>query len=325
MSASHRLSHMLAMLFSLANLIAITSRAFGDEASRISAQPDFRAVQVPLFLDDDDKPASAPSGPDRYFFNLLDHSSRYGKDFFHDPLFGPEFDRERQIEADYFHGEGDGQRDDSIYGAFQWNVIGQLMVAGQVTWRNEKVNVGMNSSARSTAHGLDSVDLAVYHPVVQFVSADGTIDYTALGRLDIGLPTRTRVSGGDVLLSPTLGQLLRLGDHWSIQAWTGPQITIAPRQHNSLIYGTSIGYVLPHEQLPLPAVDRLIPIIELDGQAPFSTGSQDLFYGAIGFCINFDEVGHATPKFQFGCQFPLDAGARRQEQWAILSEVLVEF
>ena len=298
-----------------------------------------------LFADDDDddrKPQPAVVAPStttspteagtssRYFLGLLDHRSLYGGDFFHDPIIGPELDSERQLELDYTHGENHGSQDDEVDAGFEWNVVGQLSVAGEIGWdwehqaSAEGGDDGQDDSP-GRANGFENVDLAAYHPIFQFVSSDNLIDYTAVIRLDVDIPTRTAVSGNDAQLTPYLGHLLRIGDHVSLEAWTGPQITIAPRQTNQLIYGASLGYELPHQQLPLPLTDKLTPIFELDGQTPFSSNGQDALFGVAGFEIDFHSADDPQPQLEIGYQFPMDEGARNQLRWGIITELILDF
>lgn len=295
-----------------------------------------------LFLDDDDdddrrKPATAPthstpamSGTSRYFFGLLDSRSSYGHDFFHDPFLGPEFDSERQIELDYLHGEKRGLVNDEVDAGFQWNVVGQLMIAGEFGWESQRAAllpggaVGDDDEPGSFS-GLESVDLAIYHPILQFVSADDSVDYTACLRLDFGIPTRTRASTGDLQLTPYLGQLLRIGRHVSIETWTGGAFSIAPHQTDPFVYGVSIGYELFHEQVPLPFTEKLTPIVELDGQTPFSNRGQDAVFGVSGFDFHGRSVGAMDPHLEVGYQFPLDQGARNQLRWGIVAQLFLEF
>jgi hypothetical protein len=319
------------------------ARLYAAAATQPSCAPvagapisDFSAVEQSFLFDDDDenqKPAySAASSQSsgRYFFNLLDNRSSYGKDFFHDPLIGPEFDSERQIELEYVHGENRGLQEDEVDAGFQWNVIGQLNIAVEFGWDSQhqsNFDGGGDDGEveRENATGFENVDLAVYQPVFQFVSKDGQLDYIAVGRFDVGIPTRTPASGADVQLTPYLGQLLRIGDHVSVEVWTGSQFTIAPGQTSQFIYGASFGYALSHDQLPVPLTQRITPILELDGQRPFSNGGQDALFGVVGIDIDFRSLGEMQPQIEIGYQIPIDAGAREQLRWGMVAQIFLEF
>jgi hypothetical protein len=292
------------------------------------------SLNRPLLLDDDDddakpKPAGSPdTNPvaSRYFFGLLDHQSSYGKDFFPDPFLGPEFDAEQQIELDYLHSEKPGLRDDEVDAGVQWNVLGQLTIAADFGWNSQHQDGPQSNDAdQDGGTGWESLDLAVYHPLIQYVTRDNFLDYTAVARLDVGIPTRTPASGSDVQLTPYLGQLLRIGDHISLETWTGSQFTIAPHQTSQFLYGASFGYQLSHSQLPLPDVQATIPSFEFDGQTPFSGNGQDALFAVAGININFNPIDEAQPTLQLGYQFPLDQGARDQLRWGIIAQLLLEF
>ncbi|HUB25978.1 MAG TPA: hypothetical protein VL992_11160 [Tepidisphaeraceae bacterium] len=282
-----------------------------------------------LFLDDDDddqKPATTNPASNRYFFGLLDHRSVYGSDFFPDPLIGPEFDADQQIEVDYAHSEKRGVVDDEVDGGFQWNVVGELTIAAEAGWESDhESNSGDTGDSDDGGSGAENIDLAVYHPIFQFVSDNHAIDYSAVARLDVGIPTRTPVSGDDAQLTPYIGHLLRLGDHICIEAWTGSQFTIAPEQTNQFIYGGLLGYAIDHQQLPLPWIARLTPFFEFDGQTPYSSNGQDALTGIAGMQIYFHAIGEVQPELEIGCELPLDQGARDEADWGIITQISLDF
>ena len=318
---------------SIKTVLALAAIFIAGYCPRVFASPTTR----PAWLDDDDNddrkpaPATAATIPQstRYFFGLLDTRSSYGNDFFHDPLVGPDFDSERQIELDYTHSEASGFQGNEVDGAFQWNVIGKLSVAAEFgyDWENQSNMPGGDGDdpPNQNSQGFENVDLAVYHPFFQYVSQGGGFDYTAVLRLDVGIPTRTPQSGTDVQLTPYLGHLLRVGDHLSLEAWVGPQFTIAPDQTNILLYGASFGYEIFHNQLPVPLTSLLTPIFELDGQTPFSSGGQESLLGACGLDVGLPPVGDATTHVEIGYEFPIDKGARDSLRSGVAAQIFLEF
>ena len=273
---------------------------------------------------DDDNPSRTPGAsapPARYLFGLLDHRSAYGKDFFQDPFLGPEFDRETQIELDYAHGEGRAQQTDEGGAQFQWNVLGQFTLAGEAGYDAERARTG----GEREGSGFENVGLAVYHPVFQAVNEDGAFDYTAVLRLDVGIPTHTPASGTDVLLTPYLGQLLRVGEHVGMEAWTGAQFTLASRQTTPFIYGASLGYRITRSQAALPLTRTVTPLFEIDGQTPFSNHGPDALFGVAGFNWEFAAVREWRPRISVGYQFPLDHAAREQLRWGIVTQIFFDF
>lgn len=284
--------------------------------------------------DSDDQPAipvtqsTSPSSP-RYFLGLLDTRSSYGTDFFPDLFLGPEFDRDNQLEVDYLHGEASGAQNNEIDAEFEWNPIGELTVAGEFGWESEHQFItdgGDGDDAENeTQTGFENVDLAIFHPIFQFVSPNRFFDDTLVARLDVAVPTRTPASGDDVQLTPYLGDLLRLGDHLSVEAWAGGQFPIAPDQTTQLIYGANLAWKFPHDQLHIPFVDVFTPMFELDGQRPMSGPADDALFGVVGFNVAFPGADDIQPRLGIGYQFPMDQGARTQLRWGVILQLFVDF
>ena len=284
--------------------------------------------------DDDDQPevSSTPTAQRpavRTLFGLLDSRSSYGRDFFPDPFLGPEFDRETQLELDYVRGQKGHQQSNEADAGFEWNFLGQFTVSGEFGYdsEHEQPERGISGAQDTTgenARGFEGVDLAVYHPVFEFVGKDGGFDYTAVGRLDVGIPTRTAVSGNDFKLTPYLGQLLRVGGHVSLEAWTGPQFTLASHQTNQLIYGAALGYEIARSQVALPVTKTVTPLLELDAQTPFSGRGRDALFGVAGFNWQFLSVVGLHPRLNVGYQFPLDHGARDELHWGIITQLFFD-
>jgi len=275
---------------------------------------------------DQDDDETRPQG--RYFFNLLDGRSSLGKDFFPDPFVGPQFDVETQLELDYSHAEKRNVQSDQVDGEFQWNVLGELTVSAALGWEHQAVSSDTPGGAVDDPSGFGDVDLAISHPLFQFVSQDEFWDYTAVGRLDVGIPTRTAISGTDVQLTPYLGQLLRVGQHLSIQGWAGAQLALQPNADDAdaLVYGALLGWRIRHEELPAPLTESITPMLEVDGFRPFTAaGGQDALSAVVGANIEFESIVRAQPALSIGWQFPIDQGARDQFRWGIVVQFFLSF
>jgi hypothetical protein len=310
------------------------SLAANTPTSNSIVPDEFKAVALLDDDDDDERPKTSttpapPRGPSRYFFGLLDSRSSYGKDFFPDPFLGPEFDRETQLELDYAHAEGHGRLTNEVDAEVEWNAIGELTLAAETGWVSEHQpfvhDGGEEDESGENGSGLESIDLAIYHPVFQYVSKNDQFDYTAAVRVDAAIPTGTPASGTELSLTPYFGQLLRIGDSFSIEAWTGGQFTVAPHQTNPFIYGASFGYRLSHNHAPLPFTTSLTPLFELDGQAPFSHRGQDALFAVAGFNWQLAPIGDLSPRLGLGYQFPIDEGGRDQLRLGLLAQLFVEF
>ena len=289
-----------------------------------------------LAVDDDDNPPdpsdrqTAPEPSGRYEFGLLDRRSSYGGDFFPDPFIGPELDRETQWEVDYAHGESPDRRENQADAQVDWNFAEQFTLSVEAGYDSEHAlgthtGGGSDDPEPANARGFENVDVAVYHPVFEAISRGKTLDYTAVLRLDVGVPTYTKVSGTDVQLTPYLGQLLRLGEHVSVEAWTGPQFTLAPHRTNQFLYGTSLGYRITRRQLALPLTQSVTPLFELDGQQPFSRHGANVLIGVAGLNWQFAPFGELHPRVGVGYQFPVDRGGRDQLRWGIVTQLFLDF
>jgi hypothetical protein len=92
------------------------------------------------------------------------------------------------------------------------------------------------------------------------------------------------------------------------------------------VYGVLLGWRIRHSEMPVPLTDNVTPLLELDGQSPFSAaGGQDALSGVAGVNFNFISIGLAQPALSIGWQFPLDQGARNQSRWGIITEIFLQF
>ena len=263
------------------------------------------------------------------FFNLLDSRSSYGQFWFVEPLRAPEMDVDREIRVDWFHGEGKGTQSDEVTAELEYN-FGLLTVEFEVPYVNERSG-GFDPATKQVIHerseGIGSIELSARHPVFQYVSPAGAFDYTLVGAMEVALPSGSSISK-DTELVPQLFQLLRLGEHLSVEASLGWSVLIVPdgRGENGLEYNLVLGYNLERDQLKLPGIQRLIPLFELNGETPLShedRGTNALF-GTAGFRINLNALGPVQPRLGIGYVFPIDQGARNELRWGIVTSLVFE-
>lgn len=274
--------------------------------------------------------AQAADAGDRYFFNLLDRRSVYGKGWFPEHFRQTSLDAEREVRLDYFHGEKRGKVEHEIEGEIEWNVVGQLTLTIEAEWESERsISFESGAAEREREEGFSNVYLKAHHPLYQYVSRDGKLDYTLVGKLSIGLPLINDARHDTYEVEPLLGQMLRLGDHFSVQTWTSVDFLIGPKEGGNHVfkYGALLGYRIGREQLPLPGVQSVTPLLELDGRTGIAgegRGHNQLF-GVAGFRLNLDAIGPVQPRIGLGYQFPLDKGARDDLQWGVIASFIMEF
>ena len=263
-------------------------------------------------------------------FNLLDHRSVYGQFWFVEPLRGPEMDVDREIRVDWFHGEGKGTQSDEVTAELEYN-FGLLTVEVEVPYLNERSG-GFDPANKRVIHereeGIGNIELSARHPVFQWVSPDQNFDYTAVGALEMAVPSGSSISK-DTEFVPQFFQLLRLGEHVSIEASLGWSVLVGPvaRGENSLEYNLVLGYNFEREQLKLPGVQRLIPIFELNGDTVLSheERGENTLFGTAGFRVNLTALGELQPRLGVGYVFPIDSGAREEMRWGIVTSLVFEF
>jgi hypothetical protein len=276
-----------------------------------------------------DEPNSNNSS--RYgLLGLLDHRSTYGQFWFVEPLRAPEMDVDREIRLDYFHGEKHGLQTDTVKAELEYN-FNLLTVELELPYERESISfrdIASGRIEREHFEGVGNIELSARHPLFQYVSSDNFFDYTLAGAFELALPSGSSISK-DTELVPQIFQLIRVGEHLSIEASAGLSFLIGPDEGgtNTLEYNLVLGYNLEHKDLPLPAVLRTIPILELNGERVLS-GSEDgqnKLFGTVGFRLNFESIGAAQPRIGIGYVFPIDTGAREEMRWGIITSIVFEF
>jgi hypothetical protein len=272
--------------------------------------------------------ADAPAST-RYFADLLDHRSTYGDFWFPEPLRGPEMDVDSELRVDYFHSESSNTQSNQVTAELEHN-IGLLTFEIEIPYRRESESTLDPESGRIThdvAEGLGNIELAARHPIFQLVSPNERVDYTLVAAFEVAVPTKSRISH-DTEVVPQLFQLLRLGDHFSVQASAGYSALIGPVDGgtNSLEYNVVLGWNIEREELRLPAVDRIIPIFELNGERSFTGEDQGVnrLLGTAGVRFNFRAIGSVQPRIGVGYVFPIDDGGRDELSWGVVTSLVFE-
>ena len=72
-------------------------------------------------IEADDLPASPPASS-RYFFNLLDHRSKYATGFFPGGIVAAAMPAQREIAETWYHYQRPGLQDDLFYNEVKWGI-----------------------------------------------------------------------------------------------------------------------------------------------------------------------------------------------------------
>ncbi len=266
----------------------------------------------------------------RYFGGLLDRRSIYGKYWFPEPLLNSEVDVDREIRLDYLHTEKRGRQSNNLRAEVEY-AVGLLTLEVEVPYVNDRDTVRDGVTGRATherSEGLANIELAVRHPIYQYVSADEKFDYSLVAALEIAVPTKTRISH-DTEIVPELFQAIRIGEHFSVQTNLGLSYLIGPVDGGSqtLEYGAALGYSIDREQLHLPGIVRLTPLLEIRGERGMNRGAngQSIVNGVLGARIDLHSLGPVQPRLGIGYVFPIDKGARNESNWGIVTSIVFEY
>jgi len=273
-----------------------------------------------------------PASSNRYGpFRLLDHRSTYGQYWFPEPLRAEEADVDNEVRVDYFHAEKRGTQADEVeleleksFGLFTFEIA-----TGYESEREREFDDATGTTQRSTAEGMGNIELAGRFPFLQYVSGDGGFDTTFVFGLEAALPSGSDISK-DSEIVPKLANLTRLGEHIAVQTGVGYSMLIGPEEGglNTLEYSAVLGYELTHNDVPLPGVLTLWPLVELEGECPLNHGESgnNQLSGTVGFRFNFDAIEGLPfqPRVGLGYTFPIDSGAREEFDWGIVTSLILE-
>ena len=92
-------------------------------------------------------------------------------------------------------------------------------------------------------------------------------------------------------------------------------------------FAGGFGYSFERKDLPLPGVDRVIPIVEIQGETGLNKGlgGQNNLTGTAGIRANLKSIGALQPRLGIGYVFPIDKGARNGFGWGVVTSLVFEF
>jgi hypothetical protein len=255
-------------------------------------------------------------------FNWLDHGSAYNQEFFPEPLLVEDIGLEdNELELSWLHTKGGGQQSDAGTVEIQ---KGFGLLTLQVEAPYERI-----VSPGQIAQGVGNVDFGARYPVYQFVSDNRFVDATFGAALEGGFPVHFAISR-NADLEPEAFNALKLGEHFFAQTVLGYSTLFSGGTDGGMRtfeYGVSSGYIIPHDQLPLPGLAQFIPIFELLGETELNQDDpgQNSLLGDIGFRAKLKSSGEMHPEFGLGYVFPMDNEARAELHWGFLVSVVFEF
>jgi hypothetical protein len=286
-------------------------------------------VHAAAGADADDSPPSsaavtnaAGATASRYgLFDGLDHRSAYTQEVFPEPFLVDDMALEdNELQFTWLHTKG---RDQSDLGTVELQKgIGLLTLELTVPYQRDV-------SPDRTAQGVGNIELGARYPLYQAVSDDRLVDATFGVSMQGGIPTDSSVSR-NAEVEPEIFNCLKLGDHFTVQTVLGYSTLYGGGDNGgeqSFEYGFSLGYAIPHRQLPLPGVQQFIPIFEIAAERGLNQdeAGQDNVLADIGFRAQLKPIGEVQPGLGFSYVFPLDNGAREELHWGFVVSLIFDF
>jgi hypothetical protein len=276
----------------------------------------------------DQREAEAARGRKTLFGAPLNPQSRFGLAWFPETLRAPEMDLEfSELQVNWFHAEKKGRQIDEVKGEVE-QAFGSLTLEIELPYlRDAQAVFESETGQRHKDEGLSRVEIGLRAPLFQCVSPDGNIDYTLVGAFELALPTNNDFSK-DTEISPRVYQLLRLGEHFSVQLAIGYEFLIGPEDGggSSIQYAATFGYHLSHDDLSLPGVIDTIPIFEIVGEnslAGEERGHNPVF-GTLGFRVNIKPIFNFQPRIGIGYEFPINGAAHEEFHWGVVTSFVFE-
>ena len=256
------------------------------------------------------------------FFDGLDHRSSYGQGIFPEPLLVGETDVENEVRLDWLHTEANAQQSDTVNLELEQSF-------GLMTLELEVPYECTAAAGQSAQQGIGNIDLGARHPFYQFVAANNFWDTTVGAAVEVGIPVNSDVSKNTEFV-PKLFNNLRVGHHFTFQTLLGYATMFGGGDEGGLQTfesGFVFGYTLPQEELPLPGVQQLIPILEVisDTQMNHGDSGHTSLVGDAGFRANLKTIGGLQPRLGLGFVFPMNNNARADTHWGIISSLVFEY
>jgi opacity protein-like surface antigen len=305
---------MLSLLAALL-LTATAASAASQEGSAASAASQARAN------------ADTHYGP----FGLLDHRSRYGQFWFPEPFRLDETDVDNEVRLDWVHQKGKDHVTDEGHVELE-KAFGVTTFELEIPYeRTSETTVDSVTGLKSHEHtwGAGNVELSVRRPIYQWVSRDDFFDNTVGAAFELGLPTNSPVSKNTEVVAKMFDSL-RVGEHFSLQALGGYSILMGPGDeggNHTFEYGLVAGYNLSRQDLALPYVEQLIPILELKGETGLNRdiAGTNILTGTVGVRANLEAIGAWQPRIGIGYIFPIDKGGREESKWGVVTSLVFEY
>jgi hypothetical protein len=183
--------------------------------------------------------------------------------------------------------------------------------------------------AGSVTEGFANIDVGARYPIYQCVSSNGFIDSTFGTAIEVGIPTNSSISKNTEVV-PKIFNDLKIGDHFTLQSIFGYSTLIGPGEDGGLQtfeYGFVLGYTIQHDELPIPGLQQLIPMIELSGETALNheDHGESSLTADVGFRANLKTIGRVQPRLGVAFVLPINRTARNDVHWGVVTSLVFEY
>ena len=296
--------------------LAVASRLYGAASSPTT-----------VFAPDQDEERALSSGPERYgLFGWLDRRSIYGQGWFPEPFRVDESDVDDELRVDWEHDEAKGGVTNTVLSEIERS-FGLTTVEIEVPYLISTQALG--GSRHGQVQGFGNVSLGARTPVFQYVSRDGFFDSTVGVAFELGTPTNSPISKNTELV-PKVFDDFRLGNHFGVESVFGLSYLLGSKPdggRRTFEYAFVFGYTIEPEQLRIPSVQRLIPIVELLGETGLdrANAGHNNLSATFGMRANLSPIGPLQPRFGVGYVLPVDQGAREDLSRGFILSFVFEY
>ncbi len=266
---------------------------------------------------------SAATSDTRYgLFNGLDHRSYYSQGDFPEPFLVDDSGLEiNEARLDWLHTKNDSAKSDVVTAEVEKG-FGNLTLEVEIPYERD-------SDSGTVAQGIGNIDLGARYPFYQYVSRTGCFDTTFGGAIEVGIPASSAISVNPEFV-PKMFNDTKIGEHLTIQSIYGFSTLTGGGGDGGLQtfeYGFTFGYAIEHRELPLPGVQRFIPMFELVGETPLNkdNSGQNSLVGNACFRLNLKTIGRVQPRLGFGLVFPINSNARADIHSGIVTSLVFEY
>jgi hypothetical protein len=254
-------------------------------------------------------------------FNGLDHRSSCGQGAYPEPFLVDDSDLETgEFRLDWLHTASGSDHTDILHPEIEYG-FGQLTLELEAPYERD-VSGGV------VTEGMANVDVGARYPFYQFVAHNGWFDTTLGAGVELGIPTTSAVSHNTELV-PKIFDDIKIGS-FTVQSIFGYSMLFGPGDDggvHTFEYGFVFGYDITRKTLPLPGIEKIIPVAELSGETQLNkdAAGQNNLTADVGLRANLKAIGRIQPRPGLVFVFPLDSNSRSDQHWGLMTSLVFEF